>query len=77
MSDTPLRPATTDEVVFALAYALRFHEGRRVRDAERMAAQLAAERLVQHLELSGYIVMKKPPSPAPDASPHMPRSAQI
>jgi hypothetical protein len=69
MPDTPLRPATAAEVTHALAHALRFDGGRRVRDAERMAAQLAAERLVAHLALSGYVVMKKPPSPAPSAPP--------
>jgi hypothetical protein len=69
MPDTPLRPATPAEVADALAYALRFDGRRRVRDAEPAMARIAAERLVEHLQLAGFIILKRPPSPAPSAPP--------
>jgi hypothetical protein len=42
-------------------------------DADDVMAQITAERLVQHLEASGFVVMKKPPAPPPTTS-HMPPS---
>jgi ubiquinone/menaquinone biosynthesis C-methylase UbiE len=41
--------------------ALRFHGRKRVHDADEMMARITAERLVEHLERSGYVVMHKPP----------------
>ncbi len=68
-----LRPATRDELMDSLAYAMRYRGGRRVRDdhAESFMSRLAAERLAEHLELSGFVVMKKPPARAHSTS-HMP-----
>jgi len=60
-----LRPATADEIAAALSFALRYRGRRRVFDADDIMAQIAAERLVQHLEASGFVVMKKPPAPPP------------
>jgi hypothetical protein len=34
-----------------------------------MTARLAAERLVQHLEAAGFVILRRPPSPAPSAPP--------
>jgi hypothetical protein len=46
----------------AVALALRFFEGRkRNRDADAFRANIAAERIVRHLEGAGFVVMKKPP----------------
>jgi hypothetical protein len=63
MQDDPdrLRAATTDELVQALAFALRYDGRRRVHHADSVMALIAAERLAAHLEQSGFVVMKKPP----------------
>jgi hypothetical protein len=52
---------------------LRYRGHKRVFDADDVMAQITAERLVQHLEASGFVVMKKPPAPPPTTS-HMPLS---
>ncbi len=62
MPDTPdLRPATRDELTQSLSFALRFSGRKRVHDADEMMAQITAERLVEHLERSGYVVTHKAP----------------
>ena len=64
MSDAPnLRPATDDEVRETLAFALRFDGRKRRYDADDFVARIAAERLVEHLQRSGFVVMKRPPAP--------------
>jgi hypothetical protein len=63
-----MRQASSDEIADTLSFAL-IHEGkRRVRDAERMMALITAQRLVRHLERSGFVVMKKPTAAAPSTS---------
>jgi hypothetical protein len=58
----PLRPATRDEVRDSLGYALRFNRsGKAHHHASEMMARIAADVLVDHLELSGFVIMKKPP----------------
>ena len=61
----PLRPATTDEIADTLAFALRFNGRKRVHQGDEFMAKITAERLIEHLELAGFVVMKKPP-----AKPH-------
>jgi hypothetical protein len=47
MPDDPrLRPATSDEVADALAFALRYKGRKRVFDADRAMARITADRLV-------------------------------
>ena len=71
MSDKPLRPATRDEVSQALGYALRFNRsGKAHRLATEMAARIAADVLAEHLELAGFVVMKKPPAPLHSDAAH-------
>jgi len=61
MSDTPkLRPATRDELAQSLSFALRFNGRKREHGADEIMAQITAERLIAHLERSGYVVMCKP-----------------
>jgi hypothetical protein len=61
MPDTPnLRPATRDELTQSLSFALRFDGRKRVHDADKALARITAERFVEHLERSGYVVMHKP-----------------
>src|SRR3954471_9768830 len=68
-----LRPATADEIAAALSFALPYRGRKRVFDADDVMAQITAERLVQHLEASGFVVMKTPSAPPPTTS-HMPPS---
>ena len=66
MPDHPqLRPASVDEIEDALSFALRFDGRKRVHRGDEFMARITAERLVHHLELSGFVVMKKPPASAP------------
>ena len=57
-----LTPASPDDLAQALAFALRFNGRRRTHGAGEIMAQIVAERLVEHLERSGFVVMKRPPS---------------
>jgi hypothetical protein len=59
----PLRPATPDEVAETLSFALLYDGRRRVHHADNTMARITAERLLRHLERSGFVVMKKPPAP--------------
>jgi hypothetical protein len=63
MTDAPdgLTPAAPDDLADAPAFALRFDGRRRKHDAAEMMARIVAERLVDHLERSGFVVMKRPP----------------
>jgi hypothetical protein len=61
MADRPnLRLATRDEITQSLSFARRFNGRKRVHDAGEIMARITAERLVEHLERSGYVVMHKP-----------------
>jgi hypothetical protein len=66
MSDAPvLRPATPDEIAETLSFALRYEGRKRVHHADDAMARITAERLVRHLERSGFVLMKRPPAMAP------------
>ncbi len=65
-----LRPASHEEIEQSLSFALRFDGRKRVRHADDAMARITAERLVQHLERSGYIILKKPHATAPSTSHH-------
>ena len=67
MTEQKLSPATPDEIAQTLAFALRFDGRKRVRHADELVARIAAERLVKHLERSGFVVMKRPPLAAHSA----------
>jgi len=55
-----LAPANPSEVAESLAYALRFDERGRPRSGGwEFAAAIAAERLVQHLDRAGFVVLKR------------------
>lgn len=56
-----LTPADPRDLADTLAFALRYSGRRRVHDASEMMAAIVAKRLVEHLERSGFVVMKKPP----------------
>ena len=59
MSD--LRPATRDEILSHISYALRFdRRGKATRRHSELMAQLAAETLADMLDQAGFVLMKKP-----------------
>jgi hypothetical protein len=66
-----LRIASQEEIQESLSYALRFDGKKRVRHADDAMARITAERLVAHLELSGFVLMKRPKGAvAPSTSSH-------
>ncbi len=67
--EAQLRPATAEDIAEALAFALQFDGRKRVHQADDFMARITAQRLVEHLERSGFVLMKKPPAPAPSAPP--------
>jgi hypothetical protein len=71
MSDEPsLRPATPSELADSLSFALRYDGRRRVHHADDAMARITADRLVEHLQRSGFVVLKRPDAVAPSASHH-------
>jgi hypothetical protein len=56
-----LTPADPRDLADALAFALRNSGRKRVHDAAEMMTGIVAKRVVEHLERSGFVVMKKPP----------------
>ena len=65
-----LRPASAQEIEESLSFALRFSGRKRVHHADDAMARITAERLVQHLERSGFVLMKRPPAAPPSTSGH-------
>ena len=63
MSDDPsvLSAAKFEDVADALAFALRFQSRKRVHNADELMSAFVAKRLVEHLERSGFVIMKRPP----------------
>ncbi|NMJ42806.1 hypothetical protein GWK16_16290 [Roseomonas sp. JC162] len=63
-----LMPASPAEVAQSLAYALRYDERGKARAAGlELIAAIAAERLVEHLQRSGFVVLKARTAPAHSA----------
>ncbi len=58
-----LRPATPDELEQALAHALRFDGRKAFNTSGEMMAKITAAHLAECLRQSGFVVMKKPPTP--------------
>lgn len=58
-----LRPTNPADLVQALAFALRHRGRKRVDTAGEAMARITAERLVEHLAQSGFVVMQKPARP--------------
>ena len=65
-----LKPATALEIQESLSFALRYAGRKRVHHADDAMARITAERLVQHLERSGFVLMKRPPRAAQSTSGH-------
>ena len=56
-----LAPADPHDLAEAIAYALRYRGGKRVHQGEEYMAQIAAERILEHLERARFVVMKRAP----------------
>ncbi len=69
----PLRLASADEIAATLSFALRYDGRKRVHDAADAMARITAERLVRHLQQSGFVIMKAPAAVAPTTT-NMPPS---
>ena len=65
-----LRPAAASEIEENLSFALRYAGKRRVHHADDVMARITAERLVQHLQQSRFVILKRPPTAAPSSSYH-------
>jgi hypothetical protein len=78
-ADDKLSPADPREVATALALGLTSGRQLAKYQAAETRAKVVAERLVEHLSASGFVVMRKPPgggtSPLryPDGWPHTKR----
>ena len=70
-----LRSVPFKEIEETLSFALRYAGRKRVHHADDVMARITAERLVQHLERSGYVLMKKPDRAAASTSGHSHPSA--
>jgi hypothetical protein len=58
-----LATASAEEITAALSYALRFDErGKPRRAGSEMMAGLAAERLVEHLQRAGFVILRQRPA---------------
>ena len=57
-----LREATAEELNRTLAFALRFDGRKRTYTATDFMAHITADRLIEHMQRSGFVVMKRPPT---------------
>ncbi len=57
-----LTPASRDDLAQAIAFALQVRGRKRIRTAGDIMATLTAERIAEHLEDAGFIIMRKPPA---------------
>lgn len=64
MPDEPLKPATRESLIQTLAYGLRFEGRKRIHHADELMAQIAAEKLADHIDRANLVVMQKPPATA-------------
>ncbi len=72
MPDEPrLRPASREEIAETLSFALRYDGRKRVHHADDAMARITADRLVKHLERSGFVLMKRPPEPLATNAGHV------
>lgn len=65
-----LLPASAADLQETLAFALRFAGRKRVHHADDVMARITAERLVAHLEQSGFVLMRRPAASNPSTSGH-------
>jgi len=66
VSARQLIPAEPEAVRQALAFALRYRGRKRTDTASEAMAEITAERLVEHLAQSGYVIMHRQTEIGPD-----------
>jgi hypothetical protein len=64
-----MEEASPKDVAQSLSFALLFNGRKRARDADTMMADIVAKRLVEHLQRSGYVIMKRPRGPGHSTPP--------
>ncbi len=57
----PLSPAEPRDMVKTIAFGLRFESGRRIWQADEYMAVITAKRLIEHLTLDGFVVLRLSP----------------
>ena len=60
--DDDLSPATREELISSLSFALRLAGRKRTHQADEFMARIAAEHLVDYLARSGFVVCRRPPA---------------
>jgi hypothetical protein len=60
-----MEEANPEDITQSLSFALLYTGRKRARDADTMMADIVAKRLVEHLQRSGFVIMKRAPRPAP------------
>ena len=60
---TKARPSDPDDLAQALAHGLRFNGRKQFHQGDELMTRITAEHLIKHLELSGFVVMRRPPAP--------------
>jgi hypothetical protein len=65
-----LAPATTDDIMNTLMFGLRFDGKKRLHYGDEFMARLMAQHLIKHMELAGFVLMKKPPVTGHDNPGH-------
>jgi hypothetical protein len=63
-----MEEARPEDVAQSLSFALMFNGRKRTHEADQLMARIVAKHLVEHLRLSGFVVMKKPPGPGHSTS---------
>ena len=66
LSARQLTPAEPEDVRQALAFALRYRGRKRTDSANEAMAEITAERLVDHLAQSGFVMMRRQTQYGPD-----------
>jgi hypothetical protein len=51
-------PAATEDVADSISFALRWCGRKRVHDSDALTAAIVADRILRHLERSGFVLMK-------------------
>jgi hypothetical protein len=61
--DAKLTPVDPADLADALAFALRYDGRKRSHQGDEFMARITAERLVEHLTKSRFVIMQRPPLP--------------
>jgi hypothetical protein len=67
--DDKLTPADPSDLAQSISFSLRFNGRKRFHQGDKFMADITADHIVRHLEISGYVVMKKPPALGAGSNP--------